>query len=78
MSTVKLLEYSKKLNSLEIFFYFSTDEVYGEKIEGSCKESDRIEPTNPYSASKAAADQFIKSYSRTYGIKIIIDAYGSK
>ncbi len=51
--------------------HISTDEVYGEKIEGSCKESDRIEPTNPYSASKAAAEIFINSYKYSYKQEIV-------
>ena len=51
--------------------HISTDEVYGEKLKGSCSENDRIEPTNPYSASKAAAEIFINSYKYSYKKEII-------
>ncbi len=51
--------------------HISTDEVYGEKIRGSCSENDKIEPTNPYSASKAAAEIFINSYKYSYKKEII-------
>ena len=51
--------------------HISTDEVYGEKIKGSCSENDKIEPTNPYSASKAAAEIFINSYKYSYKQEII-------
>ena len=59
----------KKIKLLQI----STDEVYGD-IPNNKKadENHNYNPSSPYSASKAAADQFIKSYSRTYGLKIII------
>ena len=59
----------KKIKLLQI----STDEVYGD-IPNNKKadENHNYNPSSPYSASKAAADQFIKSYSRTYGLKIMI------
>jgi dTDP-glucose 4,6-dehydratase len=40
--------------------------------EGSFREEDRLKPSNPYSASKAAADIFILSYCRTYGLDAVI------
>jgi dTDP-glucose 4,6-dehydratase len=49
----------------------STDEVYGDIKKGSFKESDPLNPSNPYSASKAAAEMLIKSYQRTYDLNII-------
>jgi dTDP-glucose 4,6-dehydratase len=55
-----------------ILFHFSTDEVYGDIIEGSHKETDLLKPSNPYSATKAAADMLIKAWSRTYNIPYII------
>ena len=54
------------------FFHFSTDEVYGDIIEGAHTETDLLNPSNPYSASKAAADLLIKAWARTYGIKYLI------
>lgn len=83
MSTVQLLEYSKKLKKLEKFFYFSTDEVFGAAPdEISYKEWDRHHPTNPYSASKSAAEQLCLSYENTYKLPIIIvnvmNAFGER
>ncbi|KXB03162.1 spore coat protein [candidate division MSBL1 archaeon SCGC-AAA261G05] len=50
------------------FIQVSTDEVYGEIMEGSFNEESKLEPSNPYSATKAAADMLVLSYCRTYGI----------
>lgn len=51
-----------------IFIYVSTDEVFGDIGKGFFKESDRINPSNPYSASKAAAELLVAAYGRTYGL----------
>ena len=50
----------------------STDEVYGEKLKGSFNEKNRLNPTNPYSASKAAAEIIIKSYKYHFKSDILI------
>lgn len=50
----------------------STDEVYGSVTKGSRLESDFLNPSSPYSASKASADLICKSFSKTYGISIKI------
>ncbi|MBE8540554.1 dTDP-glucose 4,6-dehydratase [Geoglobus acetivorans] len=63
-----LLEAIRKHNSNAVFVHISTDEVYGDIMEGSFKEDDRLKPSSPYSASKAAGDLFVLSYVRTYGI----------
>jgi dTDP-glucose 4,6-dehydratase len=52
--------------------HVSTDEVYGDILEGSFKESDKLKPSSPYSASKAAADLFAQAYHRTYNLDIVI------
>jgi dTDP-glucose 4,6-dehydratase len=52
-----------------IFIQISTDEVYGDILDGSFKETDRLIPSSPYSASKAAADQLVMGWSRTYGLR---------
>jgi dTDP-glucose 4,6-dehydratase len=73
MSTVHLLEYAKTLDNLERFFYFSTDEVFGPALgKTAYKEWDRHNPTNPYSASKSAAEQICVSYENTYKLPIMI------
>jgi len=52
-----------------ILLHFSTDEVYGDILEGRHTEDDRLMPSNPYSASKAAADQLIFAWARTFDVK---------
>ncbi|MGN6114333.1 MAG: dTDP-glucose 4,6-dehydratase [Nitrobacter sp.] len=52
-----------------LFIHISTDEVYGDIVDGKHDENDLLVPSNPYSASKAAADMLVKSWGRTYGIK---------
>lgn len=66
-----LLELIRAKNSSDrpTFIQISTDEVYGEILEGSSKETDRLNPSNPYSASKAAAEELIRGWSKTYGLK---------
>jgi len=51
------------------FIHFSTDEVYGDRKTGAFVETDILNPSNPYSASKAAADMLIGAWARTYGIE---------
>jgi len=55
-----------------VFFHFSTDEVYGDIEEGEHYEVEVLQPSNPYSASKAAADMLVLAWARTYGIEYII------
>jgi dTDP-glucose 4,6-dehydratase len=55
-----------------LFVQISTDEVYGDRPNGSFSESDKLTPSNPYSASKAAAEMLVLSYHRTYGINYLI------
>lgn len=52
--------------------HFSTDEVYGDISEGSHKETDLLKPSNPYSATKAAADMLILAWGRTFNVPYII------
>lgn len=52
--------------------HFSTDEVYGDVIEGSHTETDLLRPSNPYSATKAAGDMLVLAWARTYGIPYVI------
>jgi dTDP-glucose 4,6-dehydratase len=55
-----------------IFLHFSTDEVYGDIESGAHIESDLLHPSNPYSATKAAADQLVLAWARTYDLPYII------
>ena len=67
-----ILEAMRKYNRDACLVHVSTDEVYGEIKKGSFKESDRLNPSNPYSASKASADMLCLAYHRTYGLNVKI------
>ena len=58
-------------NKVKKIVHISSDEVYGEKLTGRCDETQKIEPTNPYSASKAAAEVIINSHKYSYKKEII-------
>ncbi len=58
--------------SKPILLHFSTDEVYGDIESGTHTESDLLHPSNPYSATKAAADQLVLAWARTYDLPYII------
>jgi dTDP-glucose 4,6-dehydratase len=55
-----------------IFLHFSTDEVYGDIENGAHTETDLLKPSNPYSATKAAADMLVLAWARTYNLPYII------
>jgi dTDP-glucose 4,6-dehydratase len=63
-----LKNYQKEGYVVPVLIHFSTDEVYGDIIDGEHFESDLLKPSNPYSATKAAADQLITAWSRTFNI----------
>jgi dTDP-glucose 4,6-dehydratase len=54
------------------FLQVSTDEVYGSIAEGSFTEASPLEPSSPYSATKAGADLLVASYHQTYGLETVI------
>ena len=73
VGTVNLLDFARKLKKIERFVYFSTDEIFGNAPEGiSYSEYDRYNSTNPYSASKASAEEFCVAYENTYKLPIYI------
>lgn len=83
MSTLNILELSRKLQNLEKIFYFSTDEVFGPAHDNvKYKEWDVHNPTNPYSASKSAGENLALSYKNTYKIPLVIvnvmNAFGER
>ena len=59
-------------NNKPLFFQVSTDEVYGDTLENTFDETAPLIPSNPYAATKAAADMLIESWSRTHGLDYII------
>ena len=66
-----LLEASKKHN-IEKFLQISTDEVYGSIEKGSFDENSPLNPSSPYSASKAGADMLVLSYFKTFNLRTLI------
>jgi dTDP-glucose 4,6-dehydratase len=62
----------KPRTRMPILLHFSTDEVYGDIMEGFHKETDLLKPSNPYSATKAAADMLIMAWGRTYDLPYVI------
>ena len=71
MGTYSILEAVRKYDKK--FIHVSTDEIYGDAYgQDSFDEESQINPSNPYAATKAAADNLVASYHRTYGINCII------
>ncbi len=69
-----LLELLRAKNETDrpLFLHISTDEVYGSHMTGECTEDAKLYPSSPYSATKAAGDELIYAWKKTYGIKSII------
>ena len=73
VGTCNLLNYARRLENLEKFVYFSTDEVFGPAPEGvDYKEWDRYNSGNPYSASKAGAEELCLAFNNTYKLPMMI------
>jgi dTDP-glucose 4,6-dehydratase len=72
IGTFTILEAVRKHNLKAKLIHVSTDEVYGQALEGSFTENNPANPSNPYSASKAAADMFVLSYHKTYDLNVSI------
>jgi dTDP-glucose 4,6-dehydratase len=72
LGTFTTLEAIRKLNETAKYIQISTDEIYGDIVEGSFSETDRLNPSNPYSATKASADMLCLAYHRTYGLNVNI------
>lgn len=67
-----LRNYRQETSKIPILCHFSTDEVYGDVEYGAHTEKDLLKPSNPYSATKAAADMLILAWARTYEVPYII------
>lgn len=79
--TFILLQVSRRVR-VERFVHISTDEVYGDLAEGThATEESHLQPSSPYSASKASADLLVRSFVRTYAFPAVItrssNNYGS-
>jgi dTDP-glucose 4,6-dehydratase len=67
-----LRNYRQETTKVPVLLHFSTDEVYGDIEDGAHTEKDLLKPSNPYSATKAAADQLILAWGRTYKVPYVI------
>jgi dTDP-glucose 4,6-dehydratase len=72
LGVFSLLEALRNHNPKARFVQISTDEVYGDILDGSFTEESTLSPSSPYSASKAAGDVFVLAYARTYGLVAMI------
>ncbi len=66
-----LMEVARE-HGLKRIVHISTDEVYGDVLEGCSVETDVLRPTNPYSASKAGGEMLALAYYSTYGLPVVI------
>jgi len=64
--------YRQETSKTPTLLHFSTDEVYGDIENGAHTETDLLKPSNPYSATKAAADMLVLAWARTYNLPYII------
>jgi len=72
LGTHVLLEAAKEAR-VSLFVHVSTDEVYGDGLSGvASTETSVLEPTNPYSATKAGAEYLVKAYHRSFALPCII------
>ena len=71
IGTLNILDLVKK-GKCNRMVQISTDEVYGTLESGSWTENSAMNPRSPYSASKAAAENFCQAYANTYGINVTI------
>lgn len=66
-----LLEEARR-SDVKRFVQISTDEVYGSTVSGSFAETNILDPSSPYSASKAGGELLARSYVRTYGLNVVV------
>ncbi len=72
LGVFNLLEALREENPKARLVHVSTDEVYGDAVEGSFTERGALRPSSPYSASKASSDMFVLAYARTYGLPAMV------
>lgn len=71
--TAHMLEFARRVDGLEKFLHFSTDEVFGAATNGKAfDEYDSFHATNPYAASKAAAEALCPAWANTFGLPIVV------
>ena len=83
LGTMRILDFARGQENLDKFIYFSTDEVFGPAPQGAYyNEWDRYRSSNPYSATKAGAEELCVAYHNTYGVPMVIshcmNAFGER
>ena len=76
VGTFHLLEAARKLKPKK-FIYVSTDEVFGPSTDHPFHEDDALNPTNPYSAAKAAGEMIAWGHYKSFGVPLIITRTGN-
>lgn len=71
LGTAALVEAVRR-HGIARFLHVSTDEVYGSIADGRFRETDVVDPSSPYSATKAAADLYVRASWTTYGTPVVI------
>jgi dTDP-glucose 4,6-dehydratase len=69
---LNILEILRNRDMKTRFIQIGTDESYGDIIDGTFREDDRLKPSSPYAASKASADMLCLAYQRTYDLNVIL------
>ena len=79
---IECIRFHYRVNKSLKFIHISTDEVYGDIINGRTKETDPYKPSSPYAASKASSDHLVYAYHRTFKLPFIVtncsNNYGPK
>jgi dTDP-glucose 4,6-dehydratase len=71
--TFEMLEFARRQPNLKVFYYQSTDEVFGPAPGGKkFEEWDRYNSTNPYSATKASGEELALAWANTYNVPVVI------
>jgi len=70
--TYTLLDALRAFPAVEFFIHVSTDEVYGSRTGRAARETDPLQPSSPYAATKAAGDHLARAYHVTYGLPTIV------
>jgi len=70
--TAHVLEFARRCEGLEKLLHFSTDEVFGAAADAAFDEYDSFHATNPYAASKAAAETLCPAWANTFGLPIVV------
>jgi len=70
--TYTLLDALRAFPAVEFFIHVSTDEVYGSRMGRAARETDPLQPSSPYAATKAAGDHLVRAYHATYSLPTIV------